>query len=88
MPQLHFTTLLHNRPLQPVDTQAATLRQALEEVFEDYPTLRGYILDDQERLRRHVVIFVDRRRLGFGKALDLPLAGVSNIYVLQALSGG
>jgi molybdopterin synthase sulfur carrier subunit len=88
MPQLHFTTLLHHRPPQPVDTQAPTLRQALEEVFDDYPTLRGYILDDQERLRRHVVIFVDRQRLGFGKGLDVPLDGVNNIYVLQALSGG
>ena len=88
MPQLHFTTLLHHRPHQPVETQAATLRQALEQVFQDYPTLRGYILDDQERLRRHVVIFVDRRRLGFGRPLDVPLDGVSNIYVLQALSGG
>jgi hypothetical protein len=31
---------------------------------------------------------MDRCRLGLGKPLDVPLDGVSNVYVLQALSGG
>ena len=56
--------------------------------FAKNPRLRGYVLDDQGALRRHVIVFVggeavvDRVRLSDAAPAD------SEIAVLQALSGG
>jgi sulfur-carrier protein len=62
-----------------------SVRAALAEVFASNPRLREYIVDDQECLRKHVVLFIDGRR---SRDLDEALKPQSNVYVLQALSGG
>lgn len=65
-----------------------TVGEVLAGAFAAYPGLRHYILDDQERVRKHVVIFHGDVRLGNSAALGTPVADSSEIYVLQALSGG
>jgi hypothetical protein len=50
--------------------------------------VKSYVLDDQERLRKHVVIFVDGARISGGSNLMCPVSPSAQIYVLQALSGG
>jgi sulfur-carrier protein len=62
-----------------------SVRAALAEVFAGNPRLREYIVDEQECLRKHVVLFIDGRR---SRDLDEALKPQSNVYVLQALSGG
>ena len=61
---------------------------AIDAALEDKNELRGYILDDQGRLRKHVAIFVDgnmiRDRLGLSDLVHLH----SEVFVVQALSGG
>lgn len=82
-PQLQrFTTT------REVSTPAATLRDALEASFAANPQLRGYVLDDQGHVRKHVAIFVDGAMLRDRCNLSVSLAPESEIYVLQALSGG
>lgn len=74
------------------EVQAATLGQALQQVFDRQPRLRGYVLDDQGRLRPHIAVFIDGRRCDNrhpqDRPLDQPLAPDSQVHVLQALSGG
>ncbi|CAH2791623.1 MAG: MoaD/ThiS/QbsE family sulfur carrier protein [uncultured Caballeronia sp.] len=41
------------------EIDARTLSEALEAIFAAQPRLRGYILDDQGALRRHLAVFVD-----------------------------
>lgn len=65
-----------------------TLREALDRVFEENPRLEGYVLDDQRRLRQHVVIFVDDKAIVDRVGLSDDIAPASEIYVMQALSGG
>lgn len=60
----------------------------LAAVFERQPELRGYLLDDQGRLRRHVAIFVDGRRIKDTKTFGELVAPAGEVYVVQALSGG
>ena len=64
------------------------MREVLDAVFAENPRLRGYVLDDQGRLRKHVVVFIDgqviRDRSGLGDAVD----AAGEIFVMQALSGG
>jgi hypothetical protein len=91
MPRLIFTQQLRRFTEVPeIDSDALTLRQALEDAFAVNATLRGYVLDDQHELRRHLAVFVDGRRLhGRGNdALDAVLPPDATVYVLQALSGG
>ena len=65
--------------------EAGSVRAALARVFESNPRLRDYIVDDQECLRKHVIMFVDGRR---SRDLDERISAQSEVYVLQALSGG
>ena len=66
----------------------ATVIEVLDGLFARYPRLEGYVLDDQRRLRRHVVIFVDGARAPAETVLQQDVSAESEIYVLQALSGG
>lgn len=89
MPRLQFTPQLRRFTDTPViDTDAATLRPALEAAFAVNPRLRGYVLDDQGHLRANVVIFIDGRRSSDRIALGDTLQPDSQVYVLQALAGG
>jgi hypothetical protein len=75
-------------PTAAIAVESATLRAALDQVFIRHPKARSYVLDDQERLRKHVVIFVDGARVQAGDDLAQSLRPDSEVFVLQALSGG
>lgn len=67
---------------------AATVREALDKLFADRPKARGYILDDAGALRHHVVVFVDGTAIADRRGLTDGVRPDSEIYVMQALSGG
>ncbi|MEC5384649.1 MoaD/ThiS family protein [Uliginosibacterium sp. H3] len=71
-----------------VEAPAENLREALEASFAENPQLRGYVLDEQGHVRKHVAVFVDGKMIRDRKDLSHPLAPTSEVYVLQALSGG
>ena len=70
------------------DVVARSVDEALAVAFADEPRLRGYILDDQGGLRRHLSVFVDGMPLRDRRHLSDPVDQNSRIYVVQALSGG
>lgn len=89
MPRVTFTPNLQRHvDCPPREVPGATVGQALAAVFADNARARGYVLDDQGALRPHMVVFIDgvpiRDRLGLGDALAFD----SDVYVMQALSGG
>jgi hypothetical protein len=89
MAHLNFTQQLARFMTVPqVETRAADLRSALDACFADHPRLRGYVLDEQGHLRENVVIFIDGQRPRDCRRLDDALAADSQVYILQALSGG
>jgi hypothetical protein len=86
--QVHFTAhLRHVAPPAAVIAAGGTVREALAGVFIKFPALRGYVLDDQDRLRLHIAVFVDGVHVR-KDILEHPLRPDSELYVLQALSGG
>jgi molybdopterin converting factor small subunit len=89
MPRIAFTPNLR-RHLDCPATEAAgeTVRAALEQVFAVNPRLRGYLLDEHGRLRRHVSIFVNAEPVRDRLALADRIAPEDEIFVFQALSGG
>ena len=89
MPRVVFTSNLQRHVACPErDVGGATVAQALEEVFAAAPQIRDYVLDEQGHVRKHVVIFVDGKRISDRRRLTDPVAASGEICVLQALSGG
>ena len=89
MPTIHLTSHLRRvAPVGPTQVEAATLGAALDAYFATAPKARSYILDDQGRLRRHVAVFIDGELLVDKKDLGRRVRPNSEIYVMQALSGG
>ncbi len=89
MAQLHFTSWLREVvPDSPLAAEGATVGAALDALFAERPQVRGYILDEQGRLRKHVCIFADGVRLRHQEALTRVIEPTSTLYVMQALSGG
>jgi len=85
MPRVVFTSNLQRHVSCPArDAAGETVSAVLQEVFDQEPQIRGYVLDEQGELRKHVFIFVDGQRA----RLSNPVGEKSEIYVLQALTGG
>ncbi len=89
MPIVTFTANIQRHVACPdMEVAGITVRQALEEVFAANPRARGYVLDDQGALRRHMIVFlggeVIRDRIGLSDRVD----PADTIHVFQALSGG
>ena len=72
----------------PAEAEGKTVREVLEQVFQQNEPLRGYLLDDQGGLRKHLALFVDGRQVRDRQSLEEPVEAQSKIHVLQALSGG
>ena len=70
------------------DVTGVTVGQALAAVFAQSPQVRDYVLDEQGHVRRHVHIYVDGRRISDRERLSDAVLPTSQIFVLQALSGG
>ncbi|MSO73466.1 MAG: MoaD/ThiS family protein [Rhodospirillaceae bacterium] len=88
MAHVHFTShLRHVAPGGAVEADGVTVAEALKQVFTRHPALRGYVLDDQGRVRLHIAVFVDGIHVR-KDVLDYPLTPASELYVMQALSGG
>lgn len=89
MPRIAFTRHLQAvGPCEPVEYAGSTVGELLQAMSADYPRLKGYLLDDQGRVRKHIAIFVDGTLRPRQSALSLPVGAASEVYVFQALSGG
>lgn len=89
MPRVSFTRALarfHAAP--PIEVEGATLGAALAAAFAAQPALRGYVLDEQGALRRHVAVYINDRTANDRIRLTDPVAATDEVYVFQALSGG
>lgn len=64
------------------------MAQCLEAVFAANPRLRGYVLDEHGALRAHMVVFVDGRAVSDRHRLGDAVGPSSELFVMQALSGG
>jgi sulfur-carrier protein len=89
MARVFFTTNLRRHVNCPeAESPGATVREVLHTVFAAEDRIAAYVLDDQGALRKHMTILVDGQRLRDRAGLSDPVTETSQIYVLQALSGG
>jgi len=89
MPRVSFTTALRRfLPASSAEVAGATVGDALTAIFAAQPGLRGYVLDDQGALRRHVAVYVGDRPVADRVQLSDAVGPRDEIYVFQALTGG
>ena len=62
----------------------ATVGELLKELERAKPPLDGWILDERDRIRRHINVFVN----GEPGDADTPVSNDDRIDVLPAISGG
>jgi sulfur carrier protein ThiS len=67
---------------------AGSLAAALDAAFAAAPALRGYVLDEQGAVRKHVAVFVNGEQVASRSDLTLVLAPQDRVMVIQALTGG
>ena len=89
MATLRFTRNIQRHVECPTqEVTGTTLRGVLDAYFLGNERARGYVLDEQGRIRQHMVIFVDGEMARDRENLSDPVQTNSVIDVIQALSGG
>jgi sulfur-carrier protein len=89
MATVHFTSNLRRHVDCPsVESSGGTVRDVLEGAFATNHRLKTYVLDDQGALRKHMSVLVDGRAIVDRARQSDPVAPGSQVWVMQALSGG
>lgn len=89
MPTVSFPSVLRRHvDCPPVQASGATVRDVVDDAFTRRPDLRGYLLDDQGGLRKHVALFVDGRQIHDRVRLSDAVGPNAHLEFFQALSGG
>ena len=68
-----------------VEAQGATLADVLADLDAQYPGIRFRMIDEQDRIRRHIRLFVNTRE---ATALTERVAAQDTVHLVCALSGG
>ncbi len=90
MPTVKFTYALRRFFPQLKETPIAStsLPEALTAIDQQYPGIQSYIVDERGALRKHVNIFVDGELIRDRERLSDAVGEESEIFIMQALSGG
>lgn len=68
-----------------VSANGRTLAQLLESLDLDYPGIRFRVVDEQDRIREHIRIFVSGET---AESISVPLQDSDEVQIVGALSGG
>jgi molybdopterin converting factor small subunit len=68
-----------------LQVEGGTLAEVLAVLDRKFPGLRFRIIDEQDQIRPHIRIFVNRE---IAKGLEFPLQPEDEIRIIGAISGG
>ena len=89
MPLVRFTQNIQRHvACPPRDVEGSSLREVLKAYFAGNPQARGYVIDDQGALRKHMAIFINGEPVLDRKELADPVPPDGTVDIVQALSGG
>jgi len=89
MIKVSFTAnLARHISVDAVDLEDGTLFDVLTQLFSVYPSLQPYILDEQEQLRQHIMLALDKQLVQGDLGSVGQQSGFSRLHIMQALSGG
>jgi molybdopterin converting factor small subunit len=86
MPRVILTGSIRQRAggLGTIEVRGATVRAAIGALEQAHPPLRGWVVDEQGTLRRHVKVFLR----GTAVTLDAAVGPDEELHVVAAISGG
>jgi len=68
-----------------VEAAGASVAELLADLERQFPGIRFRMIDEQDQLRPHMRIFVNRRET---RRLETAIGSADEIHIFQALSGG
>jgi sulfur-carrier protein len=68
-----------------VDVEGETVAEVLADLDRRYPGIRFRMVDEQNRIRKHMKVFVNDESV---RDLDTAITDRDEITIMQALSGG
>ena len=68
-----------------VDADGTTVADVLADLDRRYPGIRFRMVDEQNRIRKHMKVFVNEEAV---RDLDTAITDRDEITIMQALSGG
>lgn len=84
----HLLTFFPDLQVDGEQVPGVTVREVVEALDARFPGMAGYLVDDAYRLRRHVNIFRDGGMLRDRLGLTDPVSDHTELFIVQALSGG
>jgi molybdopterin synthase sulfur carrier subunit len=89
MPSVRFTRNIQRHVECPTrDVDGATLGEVLHAYFATNERARGYVLDDEGKLRKHMAAFIDGRQIDDRDLLTDAVPDGAVVDIVQSLSGG
>ena len=85
--EVRLAALLYSytRGARTVRTSGGTLAEVFDALDQRFPGIRFRLVDEQDRLRRHVRVFVNGAD---ARDIATPLRDGDKLYIVGALSGG
>ena len=71
--------------LREVEANGETLADLLHDLDRQYPGIRFRMIDEQDRIRAHIKLFVNAE---LERSLSAPLTTRDSVIIVAALSGG
>jgi sulfur-carrier protein len=68
-----------------VEAAGGTVADVLDDLDRRFPGLKFRVIDEQDRIRRHMRIFVGQDE---AKSVDVPVSNDGELLIFGALSGG
>jgi molybdopterin synthase sulfur carrier subunit len=68
-----------------VEARGATLDEVFADLDRQFPGFRFRVIDEQNRVRRHMLVFVGEER---EENLGAPVPDRAEVFIVGALSGG
>lgn len=90
MPKVSFTSALQRffPDLHTVEVEGTTIRTVIDQINEQYPGLKDYIINEQGQVRKHVNIYIGKELIHDRMTLSDEVSETQEVFILQALSGG
>jgi molybdopterin converting factor small subunit len=90
MPTVRFPTVMkyyvnHQAELS---ISAATVRGLIDQVVEQYPSIKFHLLDSGGQLRRHFNIFINGIHIRDLNGMDTPLKEEDKVILMASAAGG
>lgn len=67
---------------------ANNVKELLDTLEANYNGIKGYVVDERGRLRKHVNIYINNTLIKDEKGLSDAVTDDCEVYIMQALSGG